>query len=441
MFTETERLGQLLTHWRQGKQWTLGQLAQRSGVSKASLSRWEAERVQPRVRELEAVMDALELSEMLRVEAFQCIRAVRATRRVAFSNSPVPLRDERDAYPWGGLPRTGELLYALRNRVGYTQTEVAALLGINQSSVARWESSTGFPTEDNVQSLCRVLKTTPAETEALVQGPLILPDLHGRDALEEAAARHERLVQDAVFGNWNTADLAFFQLEASLCSLASKRAAGLELLMQVYSSHARFLVWRGREREAKKYLRLLRKSRTDSELWRNGLSVPAQTGLILEAEPFIHSSHRSVQTVVYQLLRQQAMITDAEHQAWLFMTIAEGFAILGNVEEALAFSALSIAIPLPSGNRAEEPAALLFRAMVQIRLQSPANALADLDRIQWQPLTPAQYTLMEVIRARAFLMLGETFAASDAVQKGYSYIANSGMVVYKPCLDSVAEAL
>ena len=57
-----ELVGTLLWEMRTAANLTLGKLAQQTGVSKAALSRWEAGLRQPRVSELEAVLDVLNAS-------------------------------------------------------------------------------------------------------------------------------------------------------------------------------------------------------------------------------------------------------------------------------------------------------------------------------------------------------------------------------------------
>lgn len=60
---QTNELGGLLRALRTARQMSLGQTAQRAGLSKGTLSNWEAGRFQPRLPELSAVLAALEASE------------------------------------------------------------------------------------------------------------------------------------------------------------------------------------------------------------------------------------------------------------------------------------------------------------------------------------------------------------------------------------------
>lgn len=435
----TMSLGKQLNHWRQEKGWTIGQLAVRSGVSKASLSRWEAELTQPRVRELEAVLDALALSEVMRVTAFSHIGSVRAVKRVVSSPSKIAVQRTPENPLCGELPRTGALLRALRSRIGHTQWEVASLLGIQQSSITRWESSAESPTMEHLQRLCCLLNATPAEIEALSRGPFIPPTSEELRDLSEMEWRKDNLVKNAVFGTWGNADLDFFQLEADLWPSAQKNVNSLNLLMEVYAAHARYLVWRQRHAEAKRYLNLLRGEDGISNRSQNRLSVPAQTGLLLEVDPLIQSGHRSVQTALQRLIKHQAQITDPEHRAWLFMTLAEGYAILGRTEDACHYCGKGIATPLPDGrDRSEDPATLLFRATVFNHIGRPECALIDMDSLSGHDLTPAQHTKAAVVRATGYAALGDTAAASDMVRSGYALIESYRTVSYKASLDSIA---
>lgn len=421
----------------------MGQLSLRSGVSAASLSRWEAGLVQPRVRELEAVLDALEIPEVQRIAAFRSINAIRALKRIAASPNAATVDEVDEAHPWVSLPRTGDLLRALRMRSGHTQWEIAAFLHIQQSSVARWEASAESPNPDHLRALSGLLQATPQEIEILARGPLIMPVAPGQVTREEADWRLQVLVRNALFGTWSRADLAFFKLEADLWHLVQRDPGSLDLLLQVYAKHACFLAWRGRRIEAKRYLNILKTAGEDTSLTQNGLPVPIQTEIILEAGPLIHSGHiGTTRATVDRLLEQEELFTNSEHRAWLFMTVAFGFAALGFDEEALRFCARCVAVPLWNReNRAEDPPTLLSRAMVNNRIGRPREALADLERTSDKLLTPAQYTNREIIRATAYTALEDRTAASNAVQTAHTLMSLLGTTEFQAQLQRIAASV
>src|SRR5262249_380188 len=99
-------------------------------------------------------------------------------------------------------------------------------------------------------------------------------------------------------------------------------------------------------------------------------------------------------------------------------------------------------IPMRNGqNRAEDPAVLLFRAKVLNQIGRPQSALLDIDRLSNKTLTPAQLTKLEVVRAAAFVALGEMAAASGAVRSGYELMNRFKTVNYKAALDRIAQTL
>src|SRR5689334_15149264 len=126
----TEQVGTLLWELRTARGWSLGQLAQRAGVSKAALSRWENGERLPRVPELEATLAALGADATQRALAFARIQAPRALRQ---------LREPSETGRLGPPPSMGDLLRAMRLRGGWTQTQIALRLGVGQNTVARWE--------------------------------------------------------------------------------------------------------------------------------------------------------------------------------------------------------------------------------------------------------------------------------------------------------------
>ena len=153
----TSHVGELLKAWRKRKKLTCDHLSHRSGISRTTLTRWEAGQTQPRMAELEAVLTALEVSFAQRQEAFAHIEAPRAVQR---------LREVAGASP----PVRGDLLRAMRLRQGWTQQETAARSGIAQGTLARWERSEDWPSSERLHTLCFALNAQEVELVALTQG-------------------------------------------------------------------------------------------------------------------------------------------------------------------------------------------------------------------------------------------------------------------------------
>src|SRR5437899_3171633 len=105
-------VGELLKAWRKQKKVTRKHLSLESGISLATVKRWETGQTQPRLAELEAVLSALHVSSAQRQEALALVNAPRAVQR---------LREMTGTGP----PLRGDLLRAMRVRQGWTQQETA----------------------------------------------------------------------------------------------------------------------------------------------------------------------------------------------------------------------------------------------------------------------------------------------------------------------------
>jgi len=192
-----------LREMRRGRRLTLGQLALRAGVNKATLSRWETGAHAPRVPELLRALNALEASTADRSRALTLLdtpRAVLALREDSAGTSlPVSL---------------GTVLYSLRRRAGTTQAEAARTMGVSRSLIAQWEHDDARPSAAQRHALGFVLGASAEEvgvlsTRAFAQAPVPL----NRDALldryqaaflgsPDATEASERLVLLALLGGF-----------------------------------------------------------------------------------------------------------------------------------------------------------------------------------------------------------------------------------------------
>jgi len=65
----------------------------------------------------------------------------------------------RSASPRG--VRYGRALRSARLAAGLRQTGVAAVVGVSQPTVARWEAGLTIPSDDHKAAVCRVLGVAP----------------------------------------------------------------------------------------------------------------------------------------------------------------------------------------------------------------------------------------------------------------------------------------
>ncbi|WP_309720972.1 helix-turn-helix transcriptional regulator [Armatimonas sp.] len=142
---------------RQERQLSLGALALKSGVSKATLSRWEAGKVRPHAPELLKVLEVLEIPEPLCRQCLQQLGTPQAERYLA------QMISEDQKLPVSG----GELLRALRQRANRSQADTARTVGVTQALLSRWENNDCWPEQDRLRALCLALGATELEEKGL----------------------------------------------------------------------------------------------------------------------------------------------------------------------------------------------------------------------------------------------------------------------------------
>ena len=157
---------------RHGRCLSPRQLSVLSGVSKATLSRWEAGVYLPRLPELTRVLDALDASS---AERARCLHAFDAPRAV------LALRRDPDAAVSLSL---GDMLCGLRTRAGKTQADVARDAGVTRSLYARWEGDMTQPTADQLHRAAWATGASAEEAAVLLERQWAhVPLENTRDAL------------------------------------------------------------------------------------------------------------------------------------------------------------------------------------------------------------------------------------------------------------------
>lgn len=151
-----EALSSFLGGMRRERRLTLGQLALRAGVNKATLSRWEAGTHRPRVPELLRVLDALEASPSARSRGLGLLDAPRAV-----------LVQRRDADAPALRLSVGDVLYGLRQRAGKSQAAVARAVGVSRSLVSQWENDGARPTDGQLHAAAFALGASAEEVALL----------------------------------------------------------------------------------------------------------------------------------------------------------------------------------------------------------------------------------------------------------------------------------
>ena len=232
-------IGSIIQQSRLEKGMSLGVLAERAGVNKSTLSRWESEKNKPSIREITSVFDALDLSEALRRQCLQQLNQPRSARHLSRITPP--------AIGSALLPVSGgELLRAMRVRGGFTQADAARAVGVTQGILSRWENNDCWPETENLQLLCRILGATQGEICGLT---------------EHAWKSHEELPLDKDFLDANLhrlrdddrmtdRDLLYLAFAGRYMTLHRQRKISDLEAMEVWGSYAYHLSGLGRIQEA-----------------------------------------------------------------------------------------------------------------------------------------------------------------------------------------------
>lgn len=224
---------------------SLEALARQAQVSVRTLHYWESGQRAPRNQELDSVLRVLGATPSERTQAFALLATPRALQQVRQEvKKQVPQRVGES------LPGIGDLLRALRQRKGWTQVHLAEAIGVQRSTVQRWENSETHPSEESLERISILLEASAAEQEALRTHSLIplseLRPLSLEESIEQERAFNARVwEQDALI------DLRALALKRHLRLLPNPSHEILGLLAQVETDHGFWLLYQNRIAESR----------------------------------------------------------------------------------------------------------------------------------------------------------------------------------------------
>lgn len=219
-------LAKLLKQSRVESGLTIRGLAQKSGVGKSTISRWEQGLCLPDVPELSSVLDALRASE--------------ETIQAAWSLIPRPRTRELTAQ----FEYSGDLLRALRHRSDASLSEIALRLGVSKATLCKYESGDRRPDPEALRRISECLGASEQEQEALQ---------HNAEGEIEPKSFEERLneLETAVkTGSKTPLDLPFLSLEAKIRRELQRNPKSTDFLTRVRALYIEWLGWWYRDREA-----------------------------------------------------------------------------------------------------------------------------------------------------------------------------------------------
>ena len=67
-----------------------------------------------------------------------------------------------------GRKRLGYFITARRKRMGLTQAELAHMMGVSKSAIAKWETNGGLPDRDNLKRLSEIMNVSVDELYGVI---------------------------------------------------------------------------------------------------------------------------------------------------------------------------------------------------------------------------------------------------------------------------------
>ena len=222
-----QTLGRTLQGQRKARGLTIQALAAQAGVHRTTVSRWERGEAVPFVHELTRVLEILNVSPQERQGYYQSVEAPRGIQLMdAGASSPLPIS-------------SGELLWALRQRSGVSQREVARAANVAQSMVVKWERGECWPSNEHLHAFCFAIGASQDELVFLTTRPW-----HHIDALPQNKEALDDLIQsdhDNMDPVWAGVYLA---LVARYQSLYRSGKIGEIEALSMHAVYADYLAWR-----------------------------------------------------------------------------------------------------------------------------------------------------------------------------------------------------
>lgn len=399
-------------------------LAERSGVNRSTLWRWERGQVLPRETELRAVLRVLKATATQQKAVWAALAMARQAAAMVVGGRRKMLSDAT----------RGDLLRAMRMRAGLSQADAAARVDVAGTTLLRWEKMERWPGGEQIQQLCYLYGANEAEYVALTCGEL--PD----DAPSLANSNDWRRLYETLFpfeaqtSHYALYDLHYHMLLERIADAFSADAArGVEADLRI--RYAEYLLFQGRFAEARLLLARAERLLTSDDAPRHAHS------LILRAQDARKGGLRARAQCV-PLLRQAVVLS--ERASVTVRTHAESelameLSSVGNTDEGIALSRRSL-------QRAESSGDLLTWKM-RLRdnignLLASGQGEAALNALPNFPTdTPLFLVQKWLTQAEALLLVGERGAAGEAFRTARGLSLQFGMIGYARKFQSALEKI
>ena len=409
---------------------TQTRLAEKSGISARTIIYWEASEREPRLVELETVLDVLNATKAEHRECLQRLqtpRSIRALQEIAQENSPAEI---------GLLPHQGDLLKTLRVRRGWDASTLANEMGVHLTTIMRWESQTIFPNADDLLRMCKLLHSPAAETEMLLKRQLISPPVFPADFSPDFWQERIRAFEKETNNRDNALiDLHALTLRRELWPLAAKKPEVQKFLAELNAHYAQWLLLHSRKAEASRFalstLNIMSKQFAPEAFCAKALHCLAVTAI----EKPVRTPEQG-----YRVLKQWASyFTQAELQIPIYAFMAETASQAGRHETAEQWMAKTTAAADRTNTLADAQQVDRMRARIYTRIGRVEEALQLLPPIPKDDLV--ERLILTCLWTNGLRKAGEKNAAATHLSQLYSDIATHHAVLFRPYADELASEI
>lgn len=423
---------------RQSRGLTIEAASACAGLSRRSLTRWECGESSPRIPELNALLGALQISTAERHDLLEHLRVPRGVRVLRANN-------EADGL---SAPGAGELLWALRLRKGWTLETTAEQLGVNATTIGRWEQSETRPSAEQLKKLCRLLGAEKAETTAIcnlhLNGasssyPRTTSGL-SVSALQQAWIDTERSYLHP--GGYSLYNLRCHVLTVEAYKLLRKHPSVRLLLCEIMVAHLRHLslaeMHPAAARVANRLIELSKDERVLRRTWVYSQITLARS--ITDGADWLHRDHSgstrkpktggpAISRAIYLLQSIGSMPTDPTLDSWLHGLLARLYCLEGSTGAAIEVACHSVQLAQRTDDDYTMNARTCDLAAVLQYSCKPSEAI---DHIAYSACyDPATTMHTKLVHASVLADLGERNEARHMLSKLNSLVDDYNFLHFK----------
>jgi transcriptional regulator with XRE-family HTH domain len=426
--------GNYLHALRQARKLTTTELAQRAGIRRATLSEWQSGKRQPRSQELDAVLKVLCASDKQKQTARELLESPKAFVRL---RQDIARSDPDFVDIAGDIPHGGDLLRALRLRNRWSQSELAARLGVPQTTLARWERSELWPQMEQLQYLCYLTHAHEEEIVALTAGQFRLASgypLPDDDAIRRqlsAIAQANKSPRE-----FSLTELRLLTLSAQAWQWARQDKARRDLLAEVYAQYADHLYMQCRFEEASQISNRVLDLHSTSRQTKN-----IERAIIRAAEVAAQRrGRRGLSDAIHTLEAWRHRTDDPGNYGWILGDLARFQARYGQTEPAItrAREALEATHQVSERDLPFRKADLSRVLLHAHRSQEAQAVLSENSREEFHPYS-------RLVQAEIFYSLGDEMTAQsllaeieDGIERRV-FVDESEVSYYRREVELVAE--